>query len=233
MGRVAVVAGVAVVAVVAAGGCDQPPGERPPSTCEEADARIRALSADMTAEFDGPCVEDEECVIVTATGTCPGAGSFSLFDEPILFSKVGAASEYVADRASFVCPREQCDLPDLHHFYVSAACSDEGTCVGIAEDPALVCLAMLDRFEAAVAARPASACALDADCAVVTPEWRCEEHGHVVRGCPVVVAADAVVNVDEAMAAECVEHDFDCEMDAEGCPPEVIARCLEGTCAAG
>lgn len=186
----------------------------------------------MTAEFGGPCTNDDECVIVRATGTCPVAGPFALPDEPIVFANVSAASEFVDDNARSLCPSEECAFPTFDNFYVAAVCA-EGRCQGVVADPAVICGDLANRVNNAASDADdalVSPCSTDADCTTVTPTWTCPEFGHDVTGCPIVVAVGQSVAVDDSafLAESCVDHPFDCVITAE-CG-EVVPRCVAGEC---
>lgn len=212
--------------------CNPPRGQGAPDSCAEGEQRMLEVAAEMTAQFAGPCTADDECVIVRASGTCPAAGPFTLPDEAILFSKVSEASEFVDDSAASLCPREECSFPTFDNFYVAATC-DQGTCRGTAADPALICGDLVSRVVTAASEAAdalASPCATDADCITTTPEWRCDAFGHVVTGCPVVIGVGQTISpeVDGALADQCVDHPFDCIIEAD-CPV-VTPTCADGEC---
>ena len=193
---------------------------------------MKALAEEMTSQFAGPCSDDDECVIVRASGQCPVAGPFSLPDEAILFAQVSAASEFVDDNASLLCPARECTFPTFDNFYIAATC-DQGTCRGTAADPAIVCGDLVSRVVNAASAAAealASPCTDDADCTTITPVWRCDEFGHVVTGCPVVIGTGQAITVDDELADACVDQPFDCIIEAN-CA-NVIATCAEGECRA-
>jgi hypothetical protein len=218
--------------LLVAGACNPPRGDGRAESCAEGEARMLELSAEMTAQFAAPCTADDECVIVRASGTCPAAGPFSLPDEAILFSQVSAASEFVDDHAASLCPAEECTFPTFDNFYIAATC-DQGTCRGTAADPALICGDLVTRVNSAASAAAdalSSTCTTDADCITTTPVWRCDQFGHVVTGCPVVVNPGQSIAVDDELATPCVDHPFDCIIEAN-CNV-VTPTCAEGQCQA-
>ena len=213
--------------------CNPPRAEGRPESCDEGEARILEVSDEMTSQFASPCTADDECVIVRASGQCPVAGPFALPDEAILFAKVGEASEFVDDNAASLCPADECAFPTFDNFYVAATC-DQGTCRGTAADPAVICGDLVTRVNAAANATAqalASPCSVDADCITTTPVWRCDEFGHVVTGCPVVVGAGQTIapeSIDDELATSCIDHPFDCVIEAN-CA-DVIPTCAAGEC---